>query len=643
MSQATCNDSHDRAPITQKANTEKTLTGATARCKDTTRDDNELGTDNYRQDPQSDLTAHLTNGPRPATDRTVRKLQTCPGQDAYPAMTTPRFWLESPPLGTALHPTMMQLCIDRPTAARPLVMLKACAVPVLPIGADVDLDVSHQGGKGTMRLRSFPSITLSEEQLAQARGYTRCLFRAILNKAVEPKHNPYLFLPMQAAFSSTILTATDIAWDEVGIAQGPPIRPLEVTHKATLCRQMDDAVLSVPMEFGRRFYAIRLADEMTPDSPSPLNDKVSLLEAATGRNAFEYGYKPDTKLAVLSPFVIEAKHVIGAKSGGACVVPDERLHYLLPQFLALHVLPASSFTTATVLPAALAALDDELVAHHLCHDIFAASINHDLARQAITCPASRPLPEQENYERLEMLGDTILKLLITVGVYHDMYNATNGLLDGGNNGNHVATSEASTVRTVDKPCGTVFTKSNGTTDSNCRDEGVMSRDRQNVVSNTALRKAVIAAGVVPYIRNTCRRQRDFMPHGWNLENAHKGLHNATTQIIGDKTIADVGEALLAAAYLTPDANHTERLQHSLDALHILRVPMCLRRWTDLRGMPPIQGRQQPLEILGYMFNNPARGRTVLSLSTAKRKRVEAYEFLGDGIIDYRRAHLYGPR
>jgi hypothetical protein len=141
----------------------------------------------------------------------------------------------------------------------------------------------------------------------------------------------------------------------------------------------------------------------------------------------------------------------------------------------------------------MGALDDELIAAELAPRFGG---NVALVREAITCPASRAYPGGTNSERLEILGDTILKLATSVAVYFDMED---GRQDHG------------------------------------KDEGAMTFDRHKIVSNRALQSSIIRAGLVPYIRGTNRRARDFVPPLWT---AGDGIV-PTTQVLGDKVSISV--------------------------------------------------------------------------------------------------------
>lgn len=72
-------------------------------------------------------------------------------------------------------------------------------------------------------------------------------------------------------------------------------------------------------------------------------------------------------------------------------------------------------------------------------------------------------------------------------------------------------------------------------------------------------------------------------------------------------MADVAEALIAAAYLSAKGN----MQAVINACHALHIPVELDSWADLRARPVQNSSGRPLTLLGYKFKDGDRGRVAI--------------------------------
>lgn len=431
------------------------------------------------------------------------------GEADYELLASPTFWIQHPLSEakqtasghTLLHATIVTLKFQPPHAAvadqcRALCFLSARPVPVTE---DVlELDVAQQKVAASAIFTRTPGqLKLSSAQLDKAFEYTRRFMRALLNKPLDGEFGTtaYLVLPFRTDFardsSARTCSVEDISWTDVDAVDKDYVQVFKLDDPKALAVQLEDAVISAPQELGRRFYASRLRLDLSPQSKSAEAPDKTLFEVAMSNERYEYRYRQVTSLLYPDQPIVEGEHAVGPKGGGlvaALAQPKQKGMLLIPELLSLHFIPASVFRTGTVLPAALASLDDELIAAQLSSDHFHGALDRNLAREAITCPAARPFPGQTNYERLEMLGDTVLKLISTVDVYIDITRKT---------------------------------------------EGTMTRDRHMVVSNNALQMSAIKSDVVKYIRSMYRRARDFVPPTWVVEGATEAVA-PKTQKLGDK-------------------------------------------------------------------------------------------------------------
>jgi dsRNA-specific ribonuclease len=358
----------------------------------------------------------------------------------------------------------------------------------------------------------------------------------------------------------------DIAWDVIARAEGPFTRPFDFSDVEGLQAALDDAMISTPAELGRRFYVTGLRTDLTPSSPDPTSEGKSYYEAALAKEPWEYRTRKANVLTWPEQPLVEVEPVVGPKGGGvtASLVDMSRRNSkcVIAEFLSLYFLPASVYRTGTALVSALSTLDDELIAVDLSTTLFNGLLDRAIVREAITSPAAHAYPGGINYERLEILGDTILKFITTTAMYVGLGRK--------------------------------------------KTEGAMTYDRHKVVSNRALQASIIESGVVPYIRGTNRRARDFVPPGWFLRGTQET--GPQKQTLGDKTVADVAEALVAAAYLSSDGD----MQAVLEAMDVLHIDVGVRTWAELASRThPCDPIAEPLTVLGYTFRNPDRGRVAI--------------------------------
>jgi hypothetical protein len=437
------------------------------------------------------------------------------GVATYDHITVPSFFLDSPPLASGeLYATLLQLRLAAPHdgrngECRVLCLVTSRPLPILGKIGEEEVDVSHgeqaQGCKvkASVRLvRNGKMKKWDEGKLKLAVKWTQRMMRAQLNKpllaeagtakwAVVPMVRGYE-LPASASRDGergVRVRKRDIGWDEVAGGNAPLTSPFNLDDTAALVEQIDDAMISAKSEYSRRFYVTRLRHDLSPSSPDPKCPEKTLLEGVK-----TFGLTPVPPLQHPNQPMFECELSIPAKTGGfmsTVIFPDLTGHFSIPELNNLHVLTASSFRTASVLPMLFAALDDILIANQMNSTIFHDSLRPELALQAITCPTAKHTSPEKSYQRLEMLGDTLLKLISTM----DMY----------------------------------LKASQGETDA-------MHTDRHFMVSNRSLKANAIDAGVVPYIRSAPTRVKLWKPHGWSVESAdgEEKKEVAVKQHLGDK-------------------------------------------------------------------------------------------------------------
>lgn len=207
-----------------------------------------------------------------------------------------------------------------------------------------------------------------------------------------------------------------------------------------------------------------------------------------------------------------------------------------------------------MLPSILTELDQLMLVQELNAKLFNKKIDPGLLRQCLNTPAACL---EDDYQRLELLGDAFLKYVVSVWCFVAM----------------------------DKVCH----------------EGELHHTRLTMINNAALFRAVsrflfyfillslinltesiqgVQLGLPEYLVSRPFTSRLFIPPNFKLL---KGVPPPHLALIGDKTIADVCEAIMGAAYETGIAKSGLRggFDLALEATLTLKVEMKgIRQWDD---------------------------------------------------------------
>lgn len=198
-----------------------------------------------------------------------------------------------------------------------------------------------------------------------------------------------------------------------------------------------------------------------------------------------------------------------------------------------------------------------------------------------------------NYERLEFLGDACLKYLTSVQIFFDHPSAP---------------------------------------------EGILTRKTQEIIGNTRLERAINDVGLAPFITSEKPTQKH-----WQLPKVVDNSKSLETRNVLSKTLADVVESILGAAFLdgTKSGKGIARCLAAL-RLFIPDIPWRLPEFHIERiHKQPTQDPQQSLlqrltkQMLGCNFESPTLLAEALTHSTdvVTQPALDRLEFLGDAILD----------
>lgn len=281
------------------------------------------------------------------------------------------------------------------------------------------------------------------------------------------------------------------------------------------------------------------------------------------------------------PNAIQTKAVTGLKPeyipASSCLV--DRLPFPYAQF-------------ALFIPSIMHRLEIFMVAEQLCKDVLSEVAFKDLSL-VVTALSASGANEATDYQRLEFLGDSILKLFtsITLMAEHLTWH-----------------------------------------------EGFLSAKKDRIVANARLSRAAVEVGLDRYILT-----KHFTSHKWRppyVSELTRSKAESRRQM-STKVLADVVEALIGAAFLDGDAERAcsclkvfvpELPWLSLDQRHITLY----ERANQIDTFPP---RFKELErLVGYRFHNKAllvEAMTHASYSGSNTAMsYQRLEFLGDSVLDY---------
>ncbi|OCF34053.1 hypothetical protein I316_04400 [Kwoniella heveanensis BCC8398] len=567
------------------------------------------------------------------------------GNGIYPCVTTPTFWSTCPPFRPDLiYATILQLQLarpaeDAPKSCRPLVLLTSQPIPVVTGDTELRMRIGDQPDVGaSMRTVDCGKMKAwNQEQLGQACRFTEILMRANLQRPLRGDLSKvkWLIVPLTRDFKlstspgqgGTKLQRRDIAWDEVkGVADGPLSSPFDIRRDKLhdLARQTEDGMVSNPAEFARRSYIVALRTDLKPSSPHPAHPNSTILDYLLSQHpSLPAPTVPDQPILEIE-MVRTPKH--GGHALSSALPGSMEISFVLPELVQRHCIPASVFRTASILPHLFNELESTLIAHEMNEAIFSSKLDDILALQAITTPAACSTMEK-HYERLEFIGDTLLKLVVTVQSYIGEY-------------------KSNSTRPIENTLA----------------------DRHVLSSNRTLHAQAVKIGLAQYVRNKRFKAKDWLPRDWELVWTEMGdratsakASAASSQPIlgqhqlGDKTLADLVEALIGASYIP-----SRDLDDVLAMIHALDLPVKGgHKWSDLAyELPPavstpaqpqstlkgeekymkfFKGENRPKKILGYDFKDPSRLDEVLSLdmNIPQRKRAfDRYKMLGNAVLDY---------
>ncbi|GJE84689.1 ribonuclease III [Phanerochaete sordida] len=499
----------------------------------------------------------------------------------------------------------------------------------LPPPAFEAFPVFSNGEKAIVRFQLCAPFELDDKKRELLLRYTLRVSRALTNKPLECTEQDicYYLAPLDSTWDPNPselapwqLPKVDrhIAWHQVTEGAQRWATKLVPDGGVLTEETLEDCVVQDrAVEFTNRHYVLRLRPDLSPhskmESSSADVEPATYLEYCKSRVKDFQGLKDHNQPLIevsLAPPVVDTL----APASKAVPTAKNPARLLIPELCHRFVLPSRVWRTALLLPSVTHMMDRMLLTKEMRASYFCDAIGEADLLQAVT-PVSANV--EKDYERLELLGDTILKDIL------------------------------STYFFVTMPT---------------KREGALNAARSLAVSNRTLHEHAMTAGLTPWIQSKPMVVKLWAPYILHQDDAEKkGAEDPPdsrrrgkqqrlqdeqgVQWIGDKTVADVVEAIVGAAFRHGGMGNVllvmKRLNFNLPEISEIndfwRVYTAnLPSSTTLSNLPAKIFKAIGA-ITGVESIVPALLTEALthgSLSGQKAASYDRLEFLGDGILDF---------
>ncbi|KAF8344148.1 uncharacterized protein EI90DRAFT_3284602 [Cantharellus anzutake] len=388
--------------------------------------------------------------------------------------------------------------------------------------------------------------------------------------------------------------------DQLGVDYDAIRKLLEISPK---CRPpfsvvpSADLALKIYGEMGHYFTLVAVRDDLSPLSLPPENSRerayMSYKGFWEGRRRLPAEYIPDDQplleLAQLKPHIRMSSTLHRVFPGHSSAPPVKEKIFFVPQSVCQSTTtPLHVYKLFRLLPAIVQHVNDLHRTRKLCHDLDLKGIDIPHLLEALTIPAAGA---NYSFQRLETMGDAVLKLATNVHVFNKYPYRHEGQLD--------------------------ILKSNSV-----NNRFLLSRARE-----IHLQTYLIAENIIP---------KWSPPESSRIVTDDKGQHFLSKKL-NRKSMGDVMEALTGASFLCGGIDLALYTGTRLGLCFGGETPWPMRGYT-LTGAQEDERRAgvlRPLEMsLGYSFKHRHLLLEALTHPTfAKNVSYQRLEFLGDEVID----------
>ncbi|KEQ88133.1 dicer-like protein 1 [Aureobasidium pullulans EXF-150] len=399
-----------------------------------------------------------------------------------------------------------------------------------------------------VKLTSFATACqVTEVELAKFTLFTLRIFKDLFNKTYEfdVMNTPYWLIPSGQSnqfpdakadpFQLIDWATVDYVYENDKGFQWSPGMPGSFLVDKFYVDQWDG---------GRRFYSSRVAPEYKPSDPVPegciaSKRQTDIIDYTV--SLWQKTHKEKKTCWNPNQPVLEGEKILHRRNMLAEPTNKEEQErsktrsFICPEPLIISSLPTPVVATCYVFPAIIHRIDDYLIAMETCEELD-LTVDLPLALEAITKDSDNTEEHRnherinfqrgmgKNYERLEFLGDCFLKMATSISTFTQ--NPNDNEFDF-----HVK--------------------------------------RMLLLCNQNLFNTAQKLRLYENIRSSSFSRRTWYPSNLKLlqgKGANKNGSESMKHALGDKTIADVCEALMGAAFLTHDKPGKWRPEHWRDAV-----------------------------------------------------------------------------
>ncbi|OLN97312.1 Dicer-like protein 1 [Colletotrichum chlorophyti] len=553
----------------------------------------------------------------------------------YNMRTKPELWSRLGPTDLLF---VTALVLRNPDAigrlSKPLLLLTRERLPELPpvplfFGSNKHADGKDKQSEALAVALPAP-IQISHNDLEILKVFTFRIFKDVFSKEYEAPASdlPYFLAPTLEAHSTKFRdikdAATVIDWDHLRVTKEKDYVAWDDKYPDEFFK---DKLVVDPYAGSRKLYLrgvrrdMKLTDPVPEGVPDPGHRPWR--DPTVEKNIKEYSVslwmKARNRPWRESQPVVEAE-VVSLRRNllDDFTEPDaegSKVCYVILEPLRISTLPIDTVAIAFTFPAIIHRLDSVMIALDACK-LLNLNIRPDLALEAVTKDSDNSDEHDEeklnlqagmgkNYERLEFLGDCFLKMATTIAIFTA----------------HPDSSEFE-----------------------------YHVERMLLLCNQNLFNKAVDRNLQEYIRSRQFDRRSWYPQGLKLRRGKQGvLHDK--HLLADKSIADVCEAFIGAAYL----NYADTTDFDMAVRAVTAVVKDKRHlmtsWGDYYAAynPPVwqfgktsamqrELTRQIKETMGYEFKSPALLRSAFKHPSYPRAyenlpNYQRLEFLGDSLLD----------
>ncbi|KAL1855420.1 Dicer-like protein 1 [Paecilomyces lecythidis] len=543
----------------------------------------------------------------------------------YDMLTKPSFWKKaSGTIPETLYVTVIMMLPSKQLSRKhqSIAILTRERLPIFPrfplyLEDDIETDIV------TLPMRD--ALRIGDADLEHLTTFTLRVFRDVFHKTYEHETaaTPYWIAPITSCHEDISVSEDPrsvIDWDILKVVQDNDDLPWSADAPA---EYLLDRFVFDKWDGRYRYFTMAIEDGLRPSDPPPafmprrrhmgsiMDYTLSLFKNARARFL-------DT--CTWDQPVVKAELVRLRRNLLEKMTEQERdietRCFICLEALKISAIPVSVATTCLSFPAIISRLEAYLISLECCEDLGLA-VETEYALEALTKDSDNTEEHRseqihfqrgmgKNYERLEFLGDCFLKMGTSISLF------------------------------AQNP------------DDNEFDYHV---NRMVLICNQNLFNTAKKSALYKYIRSRGFSRRTWYPDGLKLLQGKSHDKSETKHALGEKTIADVCEALIGASLLSGGPEHRFDMAVKAVTAFVDSATHNVSNWKEYMGLysrPLYQVQeadgfeidlaQQVEAKLGYHFNYPRLLRSAFTHPSMPSawSNVPCYqrlEFLGDSLLD----------